>query len=83
MNSHSEVSAMPRTSSRLRELRLARGWTIEDLASRAGTSSRTIYSIEGGEHRPQRATRQVLALALGCRPEDLETNEAPAATGTS
>lgn len=58
----------------MRELRQERGWTIEDLASRAGVSSRTIYDIEGGHRQPHRATRQVLAHALGRDPEALEAS---------
>jgi transcriptional regulator with XRE-family HTH domain len=63
----------------LRQLRQAQGLTVEDLASRAGISSRTIYDVEGGYRQPHRATRRVLALALDCRPEDLAPEEVPAA----
>jgi transcriptional regulator with XRE-family HTH domain len=56
---------------RMRQLRLERGWTVEDLASRAGVSARTVYSIESRAHRPRRATARVLGIALGCDADDL------------
>jgi transcriptional regulator with XRE-family HTH domain len=59
----------------VRELRLRKGWTAEDLASRAGVSGRTIYDVEGGYRQPRRATLAVLAIALGCRPENLTQPE--------
>ena len=53
----------------VRQLRRQRGWSIEDLASRAGISGRTLQSAETGEHRPRRATMHVIALALGVEPD--------------
>jgi transcriptional regulator with XRE-family HTH domain len=69
-----------RSASPLYRLRSARGWSIEELAARAGISPRTIYNAEVGARQPQRATRRVLALALGCSPEDLKTSDAGAPT---
>jgi transcriptional regulator with XRE-family HTH domain len=80
MKDLSEASAT-RARSVLRELRQARGWTVEDLASRAGISSRTIYDLEGGYRQPQPATRRVLALALRCNPGELFTPETSEARG--
>jgi DNA-binding XRE family transcriptional regulator len=53
-------------------LRVDRGWSRERLGQEADVSSRTIYTIEHGVHKPHRSTTVLLALALGCRPEDLE-----------
>lgn len=66
-------SDMARTTpeSRLRAIRRGRGLTGEELAARAGLSLKTIYSIEVDGVRPQRATRRVLALALGITVEDI------------
>jgi transcriptional regulator with XRE-family HTH domain len=62
----SEVSqADRRPPSRLRRARLEQGLTVEDLASRAGISGRTILSAELGEHHPYPASRRVIAMALG------------------
>lgn len=60
-----------RQHSRLYALRTQRGWSIEELASRAGVSARTIYNAEVIGRQPHRATRVVLAHALGCDPDAL------------
>jgi transcriptional regulator with XRE-family HTH domain len=52
-------------------LREAQGWSIEDLASRAGVSWRTVWDLERGHRTPRRATAYVLAHALGVRVEDI------------
>jgi transcriptional regulator with XRE-family HTH domain len=54
-----------RSPSPLRALRQAQGLTVEDLASRASVSGRTVISAEVGEHFPYPATRRCLAMALG------------------
>jgi DNA-binding XRE family transcriptional regulator len=59
----------------LYRLRIQRGLSRERLAQRAGLSARTIYGIEREGHEPLRSTAVVLALVLGCRPEDLTTPE--------
>lgn len=55
----------------VKELRVARGLSKEALAAAAGLSLRTIYNAELPGWRPQRATRAVLALALGVDPDEL------------
>jgi transcriptional regulator with XRE-family HTH domain len=78
MNHLCEVSQASRLSP-LRQLRLAAGWTADDLASRAGISSRTVYALEGGHNVPHRSTLRALAMALGCHPQDLlNDHERPA-----
>lgn len=67
-------------------LRRAQGLSRERLAALAGLSPRTIYAIEVAGVQPQRATRHVLADALGCAPADLflapNEEERPADNGT-
>lgn len=50
---------------RLRQHRLARGWTIEVTAERAGVSTGTIGEIEGGHKGYGPETLQKLADAFG------------------
>jgi DNA-binding XRE family transcriptional regulator len=59
----------------LRGLRRERGLTGEQLAAQAGLSLKTIYVVETGRVVPQRATVYVLAAALRCQPEDIQSNE--------
>lgn len=40
--------------------RLAAGWTQEELAKRAKISVETISRLEGGKHKPQAATLEVI-----------------------
>jgi transcriptional regulator with XRE-family HTH domain/tetratricopeptide (TPR) repeat protein len=55
----------------LRRLRVEVGLTLADLASRAGVGVRTIGDIERGvARRPQRATLEAIATALGAGPTD-------------
>lgn len=54
---------------RLRAARIACGITTERLAQLTGLSRSTIYRVEHGLVPPNRATRTVLAAALG-RPYD-------------
>ncbi|MBM6400406.1 DUF805 domain-containing protein [Phycicoccus sonneratiae] len=54
----------------LREERVRRGWSQEELADASGVSVRTVQRVEGG--RPAgRATTAALAAALGVEPEVL------------
>jgi putative transcriptional regulator len=39
-------------NNRLRDLRLAQGWTQEELAARLGVSRQTVNSIETGKYDP-------------------------------
>lgn len=61
----------------LREARERAGLSREDLARRAGVSSRQIYDIEHARCSPRRATRAVLAVAVGM-PRDAIAWPAPA-----
>lgn len=54
----------------LREARVRRGWSQEQLAAASGVSVRTIQRIEGGRP-PGRATTTALAGALGVEPAEV------------
>jgi DNA-binding XRE family transcriptional regulator len=61
----------------LKRYRLAAGLSQERLAERAGLSERAVSDLERGLRRaPQRATLQLLALALGLCPQDQPALEA-------
>mgnify|MGYP003394607186 CR=1 FL=1 len=55
----------------LKELRAARGWSQEELASRAGTSNQMIGMLERNERRMSTHWMERLAAALECHPLDL------------
>lgn len=50
---------------RLRHLRSQQGWTLEDLADRAGVSEAYLSRLEGGERQPSLAVLFSLAQAFG------------------
>ncbi len=55
---------------KIRQIRLARFWSQEKLARRAGISTRTIQSIEAGSH-PREETAIAIADALAVSIEDI------------
>ncbi|MBX6315743.1 MAG: helix-turn-helix transcriptional regulator [Isosphaeraceae bacterium] len=57
---------------RIRDLRYAKGWGPDDLASRAKISRTALYQIESGKTElPRAATLRRIARALGVTPESL------------
>lgn len=56
----------------LKELRLERFISQQDLADRAHVAKSTIVGIEKGQHQPQLRTARVLAAALGVAPGDID-----------
>lgn len=60
-----EDDPTPRIAARLREQRLARGWTLEDLAVRAGVSKAMLSKIERGEASPTAMLLGRISGALG------------------
>jgi len=60
---------------RLRELRVARALSQEDLAARAGVAASTIVNLEQGKRGAQYVTLRKLAGALGIDPEELVRKE--------
>ena len=53
----------------IRDLRLARGWTLAELARRAGTSAPTLHRYENGWDRFALDTLRRIGTALGARLE--------------
>jgi transcriptional regulator with XRE-family HTH domain len=61
---------------KLARLRYAKGYTLRELAERAGVSFFTIWSIEQGRtKRPHPGTLMKLAHALAVEPEELLPGE--------
>lgn len=54
----------PPIGSQIRNLRLAKGWTLHTLAEHAGTSAPTIHRYEGGWDRFELGTLRKIAAAL-------------------
>lgn len=54
-----------RVGSRIRRLRKARGWTMQQLVDESGVSRRMLTSVELGQANPSLATIDRIAAALG------------------
>jgi putative transcriptional regulator len=62
-----------RLENRLRESRIAAGWTQAELAERVGVSRKTINTVENGVFIPSTVLALKLARALGRPVEGLFT----------
>jgi len=62
---------------RLRAARQARGWSLEELASRAGMSPSTLSRLESGKRQASLELLVPLTRQLGVRVDDLLVAEAP------
>lgn len=62
---------------RIRELREARGMTLDQLGEAVGTSFQQIARLEGGERRLSEKWIRPIARALGVAPGDLLLPEKP------
>ncbi|KGM12494.1 helix-turn-helix domain-containing protein [Cellulomonas bogoriensis] len=62
---------------RLRGARQERGWTLEDLAGRAGMSASTLSRLESGKRQASLELLLPLTRQLGIRVEDLLPGEPP------
>ncbi|GAB3600541.1 helix-turn-helix domain-containing protein [Microbacterium tumbae] len=62
---------------RLRVLRRARGWTLEDLAARAGMSASTLSRLEAGKRQASLELLLPLTRQLGVRIDDLVSPASP------
>lgn len=62
---------------RLRALRVARGWTLDELERRTHLSSSTLSRLETGQRRLTLAQIDVLARAYGTSVDQLLSNEQP------
>ncbi len=61
------IEAPPPLGSQIRSLRTDRGWSLAELARRAGTSAPTLHRYENGWDRFELGTLRKLAAALGAR----------------
>jgi transcriptional regulator with XRE-family HTH domain len=61
----------------LRRVREARGLSLEDVASAAGVSVRTVSDAELRRARPRRSTKAVIAQALELDPRELWPEHQP------
>jgi putative transcriptional regulator len=61
----SRLYMTPKISNRVRELRIARGWTQEQLAQAAGVSRQSINSIERNRYLPSLELALTLARIFG------------------
>ena len=57
---------------RVRELRLERGWSLKELASRAGVTEKTLIDLEHERHPARPKTVKKVADALGVSVRDLK-----------
>jgi transcriptional regulator with XRE-family HTH domain len=62
---------MEATANRLRALRMARGWTILELARRSGVDDSIIGRWERGKRQPLVASSLAVARALGVPLEEI------------
>jgi putative transcriptional regulator len=60
---------------RVKELRNARGWTQEQLASVVGVSRQSINSIERGRYVPSLPLALTFARVFGCTTDEIFTLE--------
>jgi transcriptional regulator with XRE-family HTH domain len=56
---------------RIKEFRLSRGLTVEQLAEKVGMSKSYVSEIENGKKQANGRRLEAFALALGVRPADL------------
>ena len=64
----------------VKQHRLTRGWSQEELAEKIDVRRQAIYDIESGRYLPNTAIALRLARCFGCRVEDLFVEEAPPTT---
>jgi molybdate-binding protein/transcriptional regulator with XRE-family HTH domain len=65
------MSTNPTLKNLVRERRVARGWSQQELADRAAIARASVSAIEMGRLVPSAAAALALAAALDCRVEDL------------
>ncbi|MGD0955850.1 MAG: helix-turn-helix transcriptional regulator [Candidatus Acidiferrales bacterium] len=65
----------PRILNRIKELRIDRGWTQEQLASAVGVSRQSINSIERDRYVPSLLLALTFARVFGCSTDQIFTLE--------
>ncbi len=71
----SRLDMPPVLHNRVRELRLARGWTQQQLAEAVGVSRQSINSIECNRYVPSLPLALMFARVFGCATDDIFTLE--------
>ena len=71
----SKLVMAPRVSNRVKERRLARGWTQQQLAEAVGVSRQSINSIERDRYVPSLELALGFARVFACATDDLFTLE--------
>ncbi len=71
----SRLDMPPTLQNRVRELRLARGWTQQQLAEAVGVSRQSINSIECNRYVPSLPLALMFARVFGCATDDIFTLE--------
>ena len=71
----SRLDMPPALQNRVRELRLARGWTRQQLAEAVGVSRQSINSIECNRYVPSLPLALMFARVFGCATDDIFTLE--------
>jgi putative transcriptional regulator len=66
---------VPDVKNRIRELRIARGWTQQDLAGAVGVSRQSINSIECNRYVPSLPLALTFARVFHCSTDDIFTLE--------
>jgi putative transcriptional regulator len=64
---------LPEITNRVRELRLERGWTQQQLADAVGVSRQSINSIECDRYVPSLPLALSFARVFGCSTDDIFT----------
>jgi len=62
---------VPDVKNRIRELRIARGWTQQDLAAAVGVSRQSINSIECNRYVPSLPLALAFARVFRCPTDDI------------
>ena len=63
----------PNIQNRVKELRIARGWTQEQLANAVGVSRQSINSIERDRYVPSLPLALTFARVFGCPTDEIFT----------
>ena len=71
----SRLDMPPTLQNRVRGLRLARGWTQQQLAEAVGVSRQSINSIECNRYVPSLPLALMFARVFGCATDDIFTLE--------
>lgn len=72
-----QIGDARRMANRIKELRLERGLTLEELAEMVGTSLQQISRLELGDRRLSEKWMRPIARALGVSPGDLLSDATP------